>query len=183
MSQDECECGYRERSGGPSSSRSPHPGRKTTRSRQSPRASPPGGNGPTHTCRQTAHSSSWTTCRENTTVQPPKNKFVLVPHFSFITGSPALKISVCNKECIHPSIQYELPKHSQRESGDHSSRYGGEAVTDGDQWGPRLQRAHHHLQHHQPDEDRSGLQTRTQNHGTVLLQDVKTRQPQARCCF
>ncbi len=54
-------CWYREQSGGPSSSRSPHPGRWTTRSRQNPRAAPPGGTGPTHTCTQSTHSLSSTT--------------------------------------------------------------------------------------------------------------------------
>lgn len=53
-------CWYREQSGGPSSSRSPCPGGWTTRSRQSPMAAPPGGNGSTSTCKQSAHSLSLT---------------------------------------------------------------------------------------------------------------------------
>lgn len=52
---------YRERNGGPSSSRSPRPGRWTTRSRLSPRAAPPGGTSPTQTCTQPTHSFSSTT--------------------------------------------------------------------------------------------------------------------------
>lgn len=51
------------------------------------------------------------------------------------------------------------PEHSLRQSGDHSTGYGGEAVTDGDHRGSRLQRTDHQLQNHQSDEERSGLQT------------------------
>lgn len=56
---------YREQSGEPSSSRSPRPGRWTTRSRQSPRAAPPGGTGPTHTCTLSTHNLSLTAWGRN----------------------------------------------------------------------------------------------------------------------
>lgn len=49
---------YREHSGGPSSSRSQRPRRKTTKSMQSPRAAQGSDNGPTHKCKQSAHSFS-----------------------------------------------------------------------------------------------------------------------------
>lgn len=57
---------YRERSDGPSSSRSPLRGRWATRSMQSPRAAPAGGSGPTHTGKLTAHSLSSPACRMET---------------------------------------------------------------------------------------------------------------------
>ncbi len=62
------------------------------------------------------------------------------------------------------NIQRELPEHSQRESGDHSSRYWGESITDSDHWGSGLQHPHHQLQKHQPYKERSGLHTQTHTH-------------------
>lgn len=63
-----------------------------------------------------------------------------------------------DRQTVTPSSRRRL--HSQWESGDHPSRQGADAITDGGSWGSSFQHTAQQLQQHQAYEEGRGLTPR-----------------------
>lgn len=84
-----------------------------------------------------------------------------------------------DRQTVTPSSRRRL--HSQWESGDHPSRQGADAITDGGSWGSSFQHTAQQLQQHQAYEEGRGLTPRHTWRPSFSAQFKLRRNPLQRC--